>query len=91
MSLTHLHHAGFDIRFLAENHHAAASATHGDLQPWASCQLNVVRSLLDEDETFLEIMTLKFKSMFRTELQEMVLEQGERGRRISGWVQSFTS
>ena len=47
-------------------------------------RLNVVRSLLDEDETFLEITTFKFKSMFHTELQEVVLEQGERGRHISG-------
>ena len=57
------------------------SATHNDLQARASCptRLNVVRSLLDEDETLLEITTLKFKSMFHTVLQEVVVEQGERG------------
>ena len=47
-------------------------------------RLNVVRSVLDEDETFLEIVTLKSKSMLHTELQEVALEQGECGRHISG-------
>ena len=46
-------------------------------------RLIAVRSLLDEDESFLEITTLKFKSMFHTELQEVFLDQGERGRHIS--------
>ena len=45
---------------------------------------SVVRSFLDDDETFLEITTLKLRFMFNTELQEVVLEQGERGRHISG-------
>ena len=83
MSLTHLHRADFDSRL------RQASATHDDLckrGPAVRCsaRLNVVRSLLGKDETFLEITTLKFKSMFHTELQEVVLEQGERGRHISG-------
>ena len=34
-------------------------------------------------KTFLEITTLKFRSLFHTELQEVVLEKGERGRRLA--------
>ena len=66
--------------FQAETHQAVASATQDDLQAWASCQTpSVVRSLLYENETFLEITTLNFKSMFHIELQE-----SEHGRHISG-------
>ena len=49
-------------------------------------RLNVVRSLLTEDKTFLEITTLNFKSMFHT--KEVVLEQDDRGRHTS-WCTIF--
>ena len=86
MSLTHLHHADFDMRYRKK------STKRWPLRLMMICKrgpavrrlarLNVVRSLLDEDETFLEITTLKFKFMFQ--LQEVVLEQGELGRHMSG-------
>ena len=88
MSLTHLHHADFDTRFRQK------LTKRWPLRLLMICKrgsavkcparLNDVRSLLDEDETLLEITTLKFKSMFHTELQEVVLEQGERGRHKPG-------
>ena len=46
------------------------------------CSTSCVSSL-DEDEHFAEITSLKLKSIF-SELQEVVLEQVERGRVTSG-------
>ena len=88
MSLSYLHHADFDLRFRQKltNRWPLRLMMICKRGPAVRCQarLNVVRSLLDEDETVLEITTLKFKSTFHTELQEVVLEQGERGRHVSG-------
>ena len=84
VSLAHLHHADFDVRFMRK------LTKRWPLRLLMICtvkcpaRLKVVRSFLDEDETLLEITTLKFKSMFHTELQEVVLEQGERGRHTLG-------
>ena len=87
-SLTHLHHADFDMRFRQNftKRWPLRLMMICKRGPAVRCRarLNVVRCLLNEDETFLEITTLKFKSMFHTELLEVVLEQGERGRHISG-------
>ena len=94
LSLTHLHHADIDMRFRQKLTklwplRLVMICKRG---PAVRCpaRLDVVRSLLDENETFLGITTLIFKSMFHTELQEVVLEQGERGRHISG-CSSLTS
>ena len=92
--LHHADHADFDTRFWQK------LTKRRLLQLMMICRrgpgvryparLHVVHSLLDEDETFLEITTLKFKSMFHTELWEVVLELSECERHISG-VQSLTS
>ena len=74
-SLTHLHHADFDMRFRQKltNRWLLRLMMICKRGPAVRCpaRLNVARYLLNEDATFLEISTLKFKSMFHTELQEV--------------------
>ena len=68
MSLTHLHYADFDMRF------RQALTRRWSLRLVVICQrgpafrcrarLNVLRSLLDEDDNFPEITSLRCKFMF---------------------------
>ena len=76
MSLTHLHHADFDMRFRQKltKRWPLRLLMICKRGPAVRCPpgLHVARSLLDEGETFLGITTLKFKSMFHAEHQEVV-------------------